>query len=306
MDFKDIDLSLKEQLNKYLYRFGNNSCQYSFAQMLGLKMKYHDQYAIDDNVLYIHRKLRDTDGKRVYLAPLGVDCHDENGFTGAIDRILKDALQHNSKVIFETVTESCADMLAKCYPGVFDITADRNMSEYVYLSTELYDLPGRGLSPKRNRVRAFYNAYDSDDISIECINMKNIEDVKIFQEEWMAGRRTDESYSGLETENEAIKLYLDKFDYLDFSGIVVYVNGTVAGYAAGVPLSDSCMDEVIEKGRHDVIGIYQVLCREFAGLAKKKYEYINREEDIGSPGLRRAKESYMPYRLIDKYVVNQK
>ena len=90
-----------------------------------------------------------------------------------------------------------------------------------------------------------------------------------------------------------------------FKDIIEYVKGTVVGYAAGTALSDDCMDEVIEKGRKDVTGIYQLLCNEFAIICAKGYKYINREEDLGVEGLRRAKESYCPDIMLEKYVATE-
>ena len=80
----------------------------------------------------------------------------------------------------------------------------------------------------------------------------------------------------------------------------------MVGYAAGVSLNDECMDEVIEKGRKDIVGIYQLLCNEFATIVCKGYKYLNREEDLGIEGLRRAKTSYEPLYMLKKFIVEEK
>ena len=153
-------------------------------------------------------------------------------------------------------------------------------------------------------MHAFYSAYEGN-VRIEDISEENMTDVMVFQMEWIKDRLAEGPDEMLAREHEAIKFYLSHYDELQMKGIVVYVKGTVVGYAAGVALNDECMDEVIEKGRKDITGIYQLLCNEFALLCCRDYKYINREEDLGIEGLRRAKTSYCPDHMIEKYIARQ-
>ncbi len=265
-------------------------------------MKYGDEYAIIEDVLFIHRKNLDTKEKRVYLAPLG---NIENDFQKYIDILFEDAKSHNAKLSFFTVTERFKADLFSHYPDIFESEESRDYEEYIYDTESLAVLPGRPLAPKRNRVRAFYSSYEGQ-IRIENITNNNLTDVLLFQSEWIKDRLAEEYDEMLARENEAIIFYLANYDELEFKGIVVYVRGTVVGYAAGVSLNEECMDEVIEKGRKDIVGIYQLLCNEFALLCCKGYKYINREEDLGVEGLRRAKTSYKPLYMLKKYIINEK
>jgi len=302
LNFKKVNLSDSINLKPYLENYGESSCQHSLYLMTGLSMKYGDEYAITDDILFIHRSKLDTDTHRVYLAPLGdfTDC-----FEKCIDILFADAASFNKKVSFITVTESFKDRLEKEFPDRFDIKYSRDYSEYIYLTDNLSILPGRSLSAKRNRVRAFYSNYEGN-IRIENISRSNLADVYAFQQYWIEQRLLEGNDEMLERENEAIKFYLAHFFELNFRGIAVYVKGTLVGYAAGVPLNRECIDEVIEKGRKDITGIYQLLCNEFALICAKGYKYINREEDLGVEGLRRAKESYCPDILLEKYIVTEK
>ena len=302
IDFKPVKISDKPLINRYLREFGSSSCQHSLYLLTGLSMKYGDEYAIIEDVLFIHRKNLDTKEKRVYLAPLG---NIENDFQKYIDILFEDAKSHNSKLSFFTVTERFKAALFSHYPDIFESEESRDYEEYIYDTESLAVLPGRPLAPKRNRVRAFYSSYEGQ-ISIENITNNNLTDVLLFQSEWIKDRLAEEYDEMLARENEAIKFYLANYDELEFKGIVVYVRGTVVGYAAGVSLNDECMDEVIEKGRKDIVGIYQLLCNEFALLCCKGYKYINREEDLGVEGLRRAKTSYKPLYMLKKYIINEK
>ena len=300
--FKSVTLADKPLINRYLREFGSSSCQHSLYLLTGLSMKYGDEYAIIDDCLFIHRSKLDTKGMRVYLAPLG---NIEDNFKKYIDILFEDAKSYNAKLEFFTATERFKVLLFENYPNVFESKESRDYDEYIYDTESLGVLSGRPLAPKRNRVRAFYSAYEGQ-IRIDNITNDNITDVLLFQKEWIKNRLEEEYDEMLERENEAIKFYLTNYDELEFRGIVVYIRGTVVGYAAGVSLNDECMDEVIEKGRKDIVGIYQLLCNEFALLCCKGYKYVNREEDLGIEGLRRAKTSYQPLFMLKKYIINEK
>lgn len=298
--FKPVTINDKSILDSYLKNYGSDSCQHSFAQMVGLSAKYGDEYCIEDEILYIHRSRLDNDNYRVYLAPLGIR---EQSFKHCIDILLDDCAHTGKKLKFETVTEEFATKLSNTYIDRFIAQNNRDLAEYIYLTDSMINLPGSKLDAKRNHINTFKNKYP--DAVIERITADNIDDAKAFQRGWLAERNSYEADSRLNIENDSINLYLDNFDKFEFSGLIVYVNGKVAGFAAGVPLSNRCMDEVIEKGDRSYAGIYQVLCREFASLCCNGYEYINREEDIGIKGLRKAKESYHPYKLLSKYIVTE-
>lgn len=299
IDFKPVTIKDIDSIMPFLKKYGSSSCQHSFVSMLGLYDKYGDEFCFIGDVLFIHRSGRDHDGYRVYLAPMG----NISDYTDSVSAILSDAHERGLKVSFETVCTEFADALKKISSD-FDIVYDRDYSEYIYSVESMSVLPGRDLAAKRNRIRAFYSEYEGH-IQIENLTAKNIDEVKAFQTEWLADRKQSLKDPMLDTENTAIDLYLDNFERFGFSGIVVRVFGRIVGYAAGFPLSDDTMDEVIEKGARNITGIYQLLCNEFAVICCKDYRFINREEDIGLAGLRRAKESYKPVRLIDKYIAKE-
>ncbi len=302
LNFKPVTLKDKPIINKYLKTYGESSCQHSLYLLTGLSMKYGDEYAVCEDVLFIHRSRLDTKGKRVYLAPIG---NIDGNFTHYVDILSDDAASHFAKLSFFTVTEKFKTKLSENYGDRFVCEESEDYSEYIYETESLSILPGRPLSPKRNRIRAFYSSYEGS-IRIENISAENLTDVILFQREWIKDRLSVEYDEMLERENEAIKFYLANYDELEFRGIVVYIKGTVVGYAAGVALNDECMDEVIEKGRKDITGIYQLLCNEFAVICCKGYKYINREEDLGVEGLRRAKTSYRPLLMLKKYIIEEK
>lgn len=302
LEFSPVTLKDHSSLDPFLKEYGSASCQHSFPAMLGLKAKYGDEFCFVDDVLFIHRSLLDHDGFRVYLAPLGNISRD---FDRNISILLDDAHCHHARVSFETVTGEFKDMLSSAMPDTFEADYVRDMSEYLYSVSDFSRLSGKALAAKRNRVGAFFSAY-SGRVRIEDINSSNIGDVHEFTLRWFEEKMVSDHDLGLESEFKAIPVYLDNFDLLGFKGVSVYLDNSLVGYAAGFPLSSDTMDEVIEKGRRDITGIYQLLCHEFATRCSRDFLFVNREEDLGVEGLRRSKLSYGPVRLLDKYIVREK
>ncbi len=304
MKFYEITMQSMELITEYCYAYGGGSCQYAFPPMLGLKRKYGDEYCIEDGVLYVHRSGRDTDGNRVYLIPL---MQSEEDFAVAVSNILKDAGEHGSRAVFETVCQSDYERMEAAFPGLFEAKKNRDMAEYVYERETLSSLKGRNLAAKRNRITKFYETYGHENIRIQSIGSENIEAVRAFQKSWLLNKQSELGDGYLSTEDESIQFYLDHFTELGFEGIVVEYSGNVIGYAAGIRLSETCMDEVIEKGNTEYVGIYQVLCNEFAvRCGAPEVCYVNREEDVGVEGLRRSKLSYQPAFLLEKYELKEK
>jgi len=298
--FKAVTINDLELLSPFLKEFGSSSCQHSFPGMLGYK--YGDEYCFEDGVLYVHRSRKDHDGYRVYLAPLGNIAGDVSEY---VQKILDDAHSHNAKASFETVTEEFKNLVSSQMDrDIFDIEFSRDCSEYIYTAQSLSELSGRGLAPIRNRIRAFRSSY-AGRFTIESIGPSNLDAVRIFTQRWAKEKIEAGDDTGVENEIKSAFIYLDDFERLGFKGIVVYLDEEIVGYAAGLPILDDTADEVLEKGFRNITGIYQLLCNEFAKLFSTDYTYINREEDLGIPGLRRSKLSYRPCRMLDKFIIRE-
>ena len=140
---------------------------------------------------------------------------------------------------------------------------------------------------------------------VEAMGPEHLDSVRSFQREWLEEKEHGEEDVQLELENEAIQRGLGCFEALGLSGICVYIDGKLRGYAYGAPLSADCYDVMIEKGDRCIPDIYRVLNRDLVRICCRDYAWINREEDVGVEGLRRAKLSYKPDLLLEKYIVKE-
>lgn len=303
MNFEVVTLEHKKMIKPYLYRYGEGSCQHSFAAMFCMANKYGDSFCEKDGWLFFHRAGISSKTERAYLFPMG-DNSDEVRLGYAIEAIIEDAHNHGAVVRFETLTAAAKDAAVRLFPEMFSVTALRDYSEYIYTYDKLANLPGHEMASKRQNINTFYRTFGNS-VRIEKIADKHLDEIRSFQKMWLDNRLNGEDDVQLEPENIAIQFGLSHFAELDLSGIVIYIDNVMCGYAYGAPLSENSYDVIIEKGDRRIANIYRVLNRELVRLCCEKYRYINREEDVGVEGLRRAKLSYKPDILLEKYLLRE-
>lgn len=303
MNFEAVTLTHKKMIKPYLYKYGEGSCQHSFAAMFCMANKYGDSLCEKDGWLFIHRAGISSKTERAYLLPMG-DNSDEVRLGHAIEAIIEDAHNHGAAVRFETLTAAAKDAVVRLFPGVFSVTALRDYSEYIYTYDKLANLSGHQMASKRQDINTFYRTYGNS-VRIEKIKDKHLDEIRSFQKIWLDNRLNGEEDVQLDYENIAIQLGLSNFAELDLSGIVIYIDNVMRGYAYGAPLSQNSYDVMIEKGDRRIADIYRVLNRDLVRLCCGQYRYINREEDVGNEGLRCAKLSYKPDILLEKYLLHE-
>lgn len=175
---------------------------------------------------------------------------------------------------------------------------DRNTFDYLYKIDDLIHLRGRSLHSKRNHLNRFMRQYPwkyhhlSPDLLQECLNMET---------EWF---NIKTGLSGeLDDEEIAMARILHHYDSLGVTGGVITVNGTIQAITVGEKLNRNTVVIHIEKGNIDFDGIYAAINQQFLLNEWESVEFVNREEDMGIDGLRQAKLSYRPCKLIEKCIV---
>ncbi len=184
--------------------------------------------------------------------------------------------------------------------GDIDISYDRRWSDYLYTSEKLASLTGKKLAAKRNHINAFLR--DNEEWRTEEITPDNMADVIAFREEW-AARNSGRADENFKTELAMGKKQMDVFFETGMKGLVLITGGRIVAYSFGEALSDLCFCVHAEKALGDVRGAYPLINREFVRRYCMEYQYVNREDDSGEEGLRRAKLSYDPALILHKYLV---
>jgi len=183
-----------------------------------------------------------------------------------------------------------------CYPDL-TLYPDRSYFEYLYLSKNLADLPGKPYLKIRNHLKKFNRNCQP---SIEQVSADNLTEVRDFLIKWCEWKKC-ESEPILENEKDAVFYAVEHFTELGLSGLAIRVHGSIGAMAFFEPLNETTALVHFEKGLPDCEGIYKAINAETARFLAGEFMYINRESDMGVPGLREAKMRYHPDLMTEVY-----
>jgi len=184
----------------------------------------------------------------------------------------------------------------------FEFVPDRGNWDYVYRVADLIELPEERYPDKRRHVDRFSKRFRYE---YRRITPDLVPGCQELQDLWCDEKHCD-LHSSLRAEARAVKEVLEHLEELGVTGGAILVNDRVQAFTLGEPLNDHTVVCHIEKASPDLHGAFQVINREFLAQEWSEWRCVNREQDVGEPGLRRAKESYLPARMVEKYVVTQR
>jgi hypothetical protein len=176
---------------------------------------------------------------------------------------------------------------------------DQAQSDYVYLTEDLIKLEGRKYHRKRNHIKQFKEKYSFQYVPLtsewisECLRLET---------EWCDLRHC-EAIPGLLNESIAIKEAFTHFENLGLKGGAILIRGKVEAFTLGEPLNRDTVVIHIEKANPAFEGLYPTINQAFLENEWSGYTYVNREQDLGEEGLRKAKESYFPHHMVKKYTL---
>ena len=188
-------------------------------------------------------------------------------------------------------------LVAPLQQAGFRMRPDRDNADYLYRCKDLAELAGRRYAKKRNHIRQCLKNYHCE---YEPISRGNIEECISLQAQWCRLRGCFDE-PGLEGEYRAIIETLNHYDELPLIGGAVRLNGGIKAYAIGERLNADTAVWHFEKAMPDIVGLGQLINQWFAQYSLGGFSFVNREQDLGLIGLRQAKESYYPIRLVEKW-----
>ncbi len=289
LSFKPVELSDKDVIEPLLRQSDYQSCEYVFSNMFIWRNHYNTHFAIHNECLFLRNTLNDV---QCYGFPAGAGDK-----KAALRVILAHAKDEN--FMLGWVTAEQKTWLEAEFPGQFTFAPDRSVCEYIYYSKDLIELSGRKYHSKRNHIAGFLRDCGAQ-ARYEHITPETIGECKTAYEQWRAERD-----GNFDDEQAALFAALDNFETLGLCGGMIKCPEGVCGFSAGRPLNSDTFDIHIEKALGGHSGIYAVLNNWFARDFCAGYTYINREDDMGLEGLRKAKESYFPDLLLEKTVAEE-
>lgn len=288
MDFHSPTLADKAWVESTFDKAQTDCCEYCFGNIY-MWSEIYDNRISDDNGIFVSADFTDTP---VFCYPVG-----DGDKKSTISKLIEYTKEKGITLEFFGLTEKDKDELNFIFPKQFEINEERDFFDYLYKSEDLANLAGRKYHSKKNHVSYFEKNFDW---KYEPINENNIEQCLLLNEHWERLNR-EKNPEEISDENLAIKKALEKYFELGFEGGVLTIQGEIVAFTFGERLNSNTFCTHVEKAYGNVRGAYQMINREFARQLQDRYEFINREEDTGSEGLRRAKLSYQPHRLIVKY-----
>lgn len=202
----------------------------------------------------------------------------------------------NLPVYIKGLEQSIAELLGEAFPQ-WVIEHDRCEDDYIYSVKELIELKGRKFEAKRHHIRTFLK--NNPEYSYDPMTPANALECLPVARQWLARQQSDDRI--LQAEMFAEEQALTQFAELNLSGGIIRINGEIKAFTVGEALCEDTAVIHIEKADQEVVGLYQMINREYLAHAWPQMAFVNREEDMGIPGLRAAKLSYRPVRMVEKY-----
>lgn len=297
LTLEDITLGRKSELDRFFAAENSRSADFNFGNIYMWDNRFKQSVAPcgDRLITLLSRK-----GLPYFAFPVG---------TGDIRPAFEQMISYcEEKGIPFKLCGICEEHLAlinNAYPDLFEVTEDRDYSDYLYDIRKLAAYPGKHLHSKRNFCNRFEAEHEwrfvplDKSLITECIKMLT---------EWKT-QSEDRLSSDYSYEEDAISRGFVHFDELGLEGGALYAEGRIIGFTVGEKISGDTFCVHFEKAFTDIDGAYPMVCREMSKLIMHRHPeicYVNREDDMGNPSLRKSKLSYKPEFILTKYTASLK
>jgi len=286
-DFKPVTLEDKHLFDTHYKRYPPVHSDNVFTTIISWMeyAKYHYTF-LQDNLIIMTR----LENILRFRPPIGKYNRE------IFQQVLKLAKREKSDYPIGVIDTQTKEWLSKDFPKL-KFTPHEDYFDYVYLASDLAELPGTAYRKIRNRFNKFKRNYAYTTEEIAEINMN---EVRTFLKRWCLWKDC-ESDPLLENEKKAIMFSMANFFELKLSGIAIRIDGKIEAISVYEQMSPDTVVVHYEKGAPDYDGVYKAINAETAKLIQKEFRFVNREPDMGLPGLRKAKMSYRPHHMVEVY-----
>ncbi len=289
MEFTPITLESKHIIQGFLDKDFFSISDISFGNLFIWSCARDISYAIDSDTLII--KTQYPDAKPYFFYPIGAGDKPK-----ALESIAKYCCTHNIPPHFESIESKNLESLQAIFPNL-KATPNIDRFDYVYAIQELIELSGRKFHKKKNHLNQFVIAFPN--WQYESITARNTKRVIEAADRWLEANPNKSQ--ALLFENIGIKNALQFFEELSLKGGFIHLDGEIIAFSFGEEINNEMAIIHIEKANNEIAGAYQIINQQVLANEFKHLKYANREEDLGIEGLRRAKKSYNPIFMVEKF-----
>lgn len=288
MEFKTPTLEDKEELDYYLTQDSTRSCDFNTANVILWNRFYDMTYAIIDGLFVAHTE--EEGGS--FSFPMG-----KGDKKKVLECLMKECKKQGVPFVLHGVTHEMEEEFLKMFGEIYEIEYDRDEADYIYDREKLATLSGKKLHGKRNHIHRFE---DNHQWSYEKLSDENQLETLAMLMEWKLANCDPQD---LEKHEEICvsKNSLIYYKELGLVGGVLRADGKIVAFSIGEPaLNPDTFVVHIEKAFPEIQGAYPMINQQFVLHEMEGFRYVNREEDLGEEGLRRAKMSYRPVFMEEK------
>ena len=297
LQFREMTPADKQRADRILKRSPSRGTEGCFATLFIWKNR--SNLMIDFYGEHVFFRGKGEDGNPFYLFPYG------DGVTrDTIELVWNDARSLGAPLVFVGLTAETRDKLMRLCPNLFEVREERDNFDYLYLAEKMISLSGKKLHAKRNFINRFHQAYDGR-WRFDRYTPDDYWPVRAYLKKWHSQNeiKADES---LEDETCAVLTALKYLRELELSCGILRLDGEIIAFSIGTPITEDTFDVQIEKADNEIPGAYPMINQLFATEFCGGFTYMNREEDMGLEGLRKAKLSYYPEILLEKFTAWEK
>lgn len=303
IELHDITINKKGELNRFLHLRQNGAAELSFTNIFMWRKSYDMKYAIVDDMLCTTAAYAD-DEPRCFSFPIGFtdEFGKERDIRPALTEIIGYFKSRGERPIMRFSSEREVEHLNREFPDMFEIREERDAFDYVYKTEDLIRLSGKKYHAKKNHINKFKKLYP--DFEYVSLGKSDGDEVLELFNSWRSNKEVETE--GLDDEFDAIKDLVTNIDELGVVGGGIRVGGRLAAFSFGEALDDKMALIHLEHADNAYEGAFTVMNQQFLEHEWSGFEFVNREEDMGIEGMRKAKLSYHPCMMIKKYVAEAK
>ncbi|MFA5324546.1 MAG: phosphatidylglycerol lysyltransferase domain-containing protein [Bacteroidales bacterium] len=292
LDFKNIEITDKPWVDELLKYSQFKGTEYCFTSLF-IWANFYNSLISRYNDILIVRSLSETGAD--YLYPAGKFSDIE--LKTILKLISEDAVNLGKSANIIGITNEGISRLENLFPQKFSFIPVRSSYDYIYCVKNLISLTGKKYQPKRNFINHFLS---NENWKYEDISLENITECTEMNNKWCEENYCIHNISK-QSESCATRKALKNFFQLNLKGGLLRVDNEVIAFSIGEPLNNDTFIVHVEKAFSRIKGAYPMINREFLFHEASAFKYVNREDDAGDEGLRKAKLAYNPEYLVEKY-----
>jgi len=293
--FRPIQIEDRHEMHERLWRYQPQTSEMTFTNLFIWRSHYGFQWAVYEDWLLVLCSGLSPDP--FFLPPIGPPSRRH------VARMALEWIRKAKGVPKPRIERADRRLVEEIYEeDAFFIEPIRDQFDYVYRRQNLMDLAGRKYHAKRNHITKFRSSHPFNYVPLHPGNLNACVELSGF---WCELHRCEEDLN-LMGEWEAVREALAHFQELQIQGGAIVMNEKIKAFTLGEQLNEETAVVHIEKADPEIQGLYAVINQQFCENAWPSIPFVNREQDLGEPGLRRAKLSYFPDHLIEKFEITLK